>query len=115
VNETMIAIAADVIKRLFKADFVVLSETDIQQHMPTRLTRAVGNHIAGFLAELKLCAGVEMFINQETGKMESIQLLVARTPQIYRREHVRLERDFIARFDDQKIEMMQEMNIIDHT
>jgi hypothetical protein len=113
-NETLMALAADVIKRLFKAEYVVLTEADVQRHMPTLLTRALGNHIAGFLAELKLCAGVEMFVNQDTGKVESIQLLVTRTPKIYRREHARLEQEFIARYADHDVQMANEINIIDH-
>ena len=115
-NEHYIAIAAEVWKRLQTEESVVLTEADLRKHMPVFLTRASGNLLAGFLADqAKLVAGVEMFINEDTGEMASIQILIARTARIYWREQDRLKREFIASFgDDATVAMRDEQNLFDH-
>lgn len=115
-NDSYMAIAADVWERLQSVEAVVLTETDLRKHSPVSLTRASANLIAGFLVDqARVCAGVEIFINQTTGKTESIQILVTRSVAVYQRERDRLEADFRARASSHdEIVIDQEINVIRH-
>jgi hypothetical protein len=94
-----VSLAQDILCRLRHDGATVLSEADLQAHLPGFfLSRPTGNLIADVLAKtLHFPASVEMFVNQETGETMSIQLLIARDMASYTAAHDALADAFEAK------------------
>jgi hypothetical protein len=96
----LVTLRQEVEQRLRQQESCCLSEADVQVHITDfHLTRPSGNEVARFLALGRLVASVEMFVDQETDTLLSIQLLVARDEAAHARGWGRLHQEFTERIN----------------